>query len=70
MTLVACGSGERVYSNSHAHANSHPRTNGLGDCEQHENRHAKLAMSTSFQPAEWDYQFFTNHPTALCRWEI
>jgi hypothetical protein len=24
----------------------------------------KLAMSTSFQPAEWDYQFFTNHPTA------
>ena len=23
-----------------------------------------LAMSTSFQPAEWDYQFFTNHPTA------
>jgi len=21
-------------------------------------------MSTSFQPAEWDYQFFTNHPTA------
>ncbi len=25
----------------------------------------KLAMSTSFQPAEWDYQFFTNHPTAI-----
>ena len=24
----------------------------------------KLAMSTSFQPAEWDYQFFTNHPMA------
>ena len=23
------------------------------------------AMSTSFQPAEWDYQFFTNHPTAV-----
>ena len=23
-----------------------------------------LAMSTSFQPAEWDYQFFTNNPTA------
>lgn len=23
-----------------------------------------LAMSTSFQPAEWDYQFFTNHPNA------
>ena len=25
----------------------------------------QLAMSTSFQPAEWDYQFFTNHPTAV-----
>jgi hypothetical protein len=24
----------------------------------------KLAMSTSFQPAEWDYQFFTNNPAA------
>ena len=23
-----------------------------------------VAMSTSFQPAEWDYQFFTNNPTA------
>ena len=22
-------------------------------------------MSTSFQPAEWDYQFFTNHPSTL-----
>ena len=22
----------------------------------------QLAMSTSFQPAEWDYQLFTNHP--------
>ncbi len=25
----------------------------------------QLAMSTSFQPAEWDYQFFTNFPAAL-----
>jgi hypothetical protein len=25
----------------------------------------QLAMSTSFQPAEWDYQFFTNHPSAV-----
>ena len=25
----------------------------------------QLAMSTSFQPAEWDYQFFTNHPAAV-----
>lgn len=25
----------------------------------------QLAMSTSFQPAEWDYQFFTNHPGAV-----
>ncbi len=25
----------------------------------------KLAMSTSFQPAEWDYELFTNHPTAI-----
>jgi Glycosyl hydrolases family 39 len=24
-----------------------------------------VAMSTSFQPAEWDYQFFTNHPQAV-----
>lgn len=24
----------------------------------------QLAMSTSFQPAEWDYHFFTNFPTA------
>jgi hypothetical protein len=24
----------------------------------------KLAMSTSFQPAEWDYQFFTDNPAA------
>jgi hypothetical protein len=24
-----------------------------------------LAMSTSFQPAEWDYQFFQNLPTAI-----
>ncbi len=24
----------------------------------------ELAMSTSFQPAEWDYQFFQNHPSA------
>jgi hypothetical protein len=24
----------------------------------------QLAMSTSFQPAEWDYQLFTNHPGA------
>jgi hypothetical protein len=24
----------------------------------------KLAMSTSFQPAEWDYQFFSNNPGA------
>lgn len=24
----------------------------------------KVAMSTSFQPAEWDYQFFTLNPTA------
>ena len=24
-----------------------------------------LAMSTSFQPAEWDYQFFTDVPTAI-----
>ena len=56
----------RVYSDSHAHANSNPRTNCFGDCEQHEDRHAStLAMSTSFQPAEWDYQFFTNHPTAI-----
>ncbi|HEY6338647.1 MAG TPA: hypothetical protein VIW68_09160, partial [Candidatus Sulfotelmatobacter sp.] len=23
-----------------------------------------LAMSTAFQPAEWDYQFFTNNPGA------
>src|SRR6266567_9495556 len=23
-----------------------------------------VAMSTSFQPAEWDYQFFTNFPSA------
>lgn len=23
-----------------------------------------LAMSTAFQPAEWDYQFFTNNPSA------
>ncbi len=25
----------------------------------------QVAMSTSFQPAEWDYQFFTNFPAAL-----
>ncbi len=25
----------------------------------------QLAMSTSFQPAEWDYQLFTNHPAAV-----
>lgn len=25
----------------------------------------KLAMSTSFQPAEWSYQFFQQHPTAV-----
>lgn len=24
-----------------------------------------MAMSTSFQPAEWDYQFFTNFPAAV-----
>lgn len=24
-----------------------------------------LAMSTSFQPAEWDYQFFQNVPSAV-----
>jgi hypothetical protein len=27
--------------------------------------HLQEAMSTSFQPAEWDYQFFTNHPAAV-----
>ena len=25
----------------------------------------QVAMSTSFQPAEWDYQFFTNFPAAV-----
>jgi hypothetical protein len=28
------------------------------------NGHFELAMSTSFQPAEWDYQFFQQNPTA------
>jgi hypothetical protein len=27
--------------------------------------HLQVAMSTSFQPAEWDYQLFTNHPGAV-----
>jgi Glycosyl hydrolase catalytic core len=27
-------------------------------------QHFDLAMSTSFQPAEWDYHFFTNWPSA------
>jgi hypothetical protein len=27
--------------------------------------HLQLAMSTSFQPAEWDYQFFNNFPVAV-----
>jgi hypothetical protein len=27
--------------------------------------HLQLAMSTSFQPAEWDYQFFNNFPGAV-----
>lgn len=59
VTLVACGGGSMAPSQG-----PQPQLNADVTVNSATNGAFNLAMSTSFQPAEWDFQFFQNFPSA------
>src|SRR5947199_8750876 len=59
--LTACGGGSMSSGGGGGGSNPTPESIVISN-----NTHGpfSVAMSTSFQPAEWDYQFFTLNPNA------
>ena len=71
MTLIACGGGGNNIFPTPTPTPTPTHTRKVSVAVSNtKSATLNLAMSTSFQPAEWDYQFFTNHPTQPGRWEI
>jgi hypothetical protein len=64
MTLIACGGGGGSTPTPTPPPTPTPVQKVAVTVSSTKAGTLNLAMSTSFQPAEWDYQFFTNHSSA------